>query len=66
MFFLFIFVPCELVIIKNKNMTEKAEKYRAISQLAELLRESTKKRLVLDENMEPEVEYFNVDRKSVV
>lgn len=41
-------------------MTEKAEKYRAISQLAELLRESTKKRLVLDDNMDPEVEYFNV------
>lgn len=41
-------------------MTEKAEKYRAISKLAELLRESTKKRLVLDDNMEPEVEYFNV------
>lgn len=41
-------------------MTEKAEKYRAISKLAELLRESTKKRLVLDDNMDPEVEYFNV------
>lgn len=41
-------------------MTEKAERYRAMSKLAELLRDTTKKRLSIDENMDPKVEYFNI------
>lgn len=62
MFFLFIFV---LANQTSRNMTEKTERYRAISEVAALLRESTQKRLVDsytgdEESPVAAVEYYNV------
>lgn len=40
-------------------MNEKTERYRAISQVAELLRETTAKRPVFNEGSIPQFEYYN-------